>query len=153
MHARIPRKSSRRTSHPKPTPLVDDPPRRGRRLTLRVNKASKEGKVSTKATDKKKAPKGKQNSFAIHFISIKIFKLTILSSCYFLDNNDNIGDMLAAITLHETNFKPTDDSLLASHALPHNICHQYLINVVTQDFLTALHVFNLFLTSLPAAKK
>ena len=46
--------------------------------------------------------------------------------------------MLAAITVHEANFKPTDDSLLASHALPHSIRHQYLIDAVTQDFMTAL---------------
>ena len=47
--------------------------------------------------------------------------------------------MLAAITQHKKNFKPSDDSLLASHALPHSIRHQYLIKAVTQDFLTALH--------------
>ena len=47
--------------------------------------------------------------------------------------------MLAAITKHEEKFKPLDDSILATHALPHSIRHQYLIDAVTQDFLTALH--------------
>ena len=47
--------------------------------------------------------------------------------------------MLAALTKHEENFKPSDDSVLATHCLPHSIRHQYLIDAVTQDFLTALH--------------
>ena len=47
--------------------------------------------------------------------------------------------MLASITEHKEKFKPSDNSLLATHALPHSIQHQYLIDAVTQDFLTALH--------------
>ena len=37
--------------------------------------------------------------------------------------------------------KPTDDSRLAAASLPHTIRHQYLIDEVTSDFITALSKF------------
>ena len=46
--------------------------------------------------------------------------------------------MLALINRHEEENPPRDDSALASNALPHSIRHQFLIDSVTQDFLTAL---------------
>ena len=46
--------------------------------------------------------------------------------------------VLEAINKNESTFVPTDDSRLALASLPHTQRHEYLIDKVTNDFLTAL---------------
>ena len=46
--------------------------------------------------------------------------------------------LLNAINKHEAIFDPTNDSRLALAALPHTQRHEYLIDSVTNDFLSAL---------------
>ena len=41
----------------------------------------------------------------------------------------------------QTHGPPTDDSILVAASLPHTIRHQYLIDEVTGDFITALSKF------------
>ena len=57
---------------------------------------------------------------------------------YSIDDSDAIDSLLNGVTQHELDHKRNNDSVLATSALPHTKKHQYLIDKVTNDFLSAL---------------
>ena len=116
---------------------TDTPSTKDHRLTIRLRRKVK------KVDDKKEYKEVNSVRKGGKYFCIE-FCFFILLLTFFLiepigDNDSSISDMLAVITKHEEENRPVNDSLLATHALPHTIRHQFLIDSVTQDFLNALY--------------
>lgn len=106
---------------------------KAKRLTLHLRQ-----KANSKSKSTGKSVVSEEKSKLVWFL--KMCKVDTTHPSRFVFAEPSIfGQLLAAITDHEEQHPPANDAVLATHALPHTLRHQYLIDAVTQDFLNALY--------------
>ena len=119
------------TSNSKNPPTTNAP--KAKRLTIHLRQ-----KANSKNKSMGKSVVSSKKSKLVWFL--KMCKVdTIHLSRFNFSDPSIFRQLLAAITDHEEQHPPANDAVLATHALPHTLRHQFLIDAVTQDFLNALY--------------
>ena len=132
---RVPNRYPRRSTKGDSSRLSLTSARKAKKLTIHLRRTTNNTTGQKCSPDKAQIDKKSEYLQSFHFL---LFVLLTLLYSSFLGNDESISDMLAVINRHEEENPPSDDSALAVNALPHSIRHQFLIDAVTQDFLTAL---------------